>query len=502
MGNESSRDGRPQIVALAIALVVMGINAITFAWRVSDPVVISDAWHFLGTVVRPYAMGELDIGDLFAKRTALDHSQPLNKLVTILNYEWFDLDYRVEAVAGALFACGALALLFALWRRTRTSSGESVTETMVMASVGAVYLSVGASAVYSWPLVTLGFLTHFFILGFAGIAWWVYSAPSPRAIAALFASTILIGIIADDVGYVAAAAIVLALAVIAIRNRGRWAAAAKVAATIVLGMVAYAWLYRLLSAAPPAPDSHSSSLGNLAGLALQPRQWWDMVWPPLSASIIHRGTLTQWVGPSAAALTGPLLAVVLLGCHAWFWVTAMNPRRKANALAFVAMVLMLMFYGLLAGLWATRISQFGAEYLWQPRYAVFYRWNLLALLLMLLARHAQSATASPLPGRLADGAMVAIAACLMVVQLPLAASAWKEVPYIVRYQEGEARQIIALAEGKPVNKCLPSLVVCRFPEDERMRLIAFLQRQRLNVFDPGLYGRLDIAPPARSEVAR
>ena len=99
--------GRMPALAAALAIAALALHVLAYAWTVADPVVVSDAWHFIDLVVRPYATGDFGIGDLFVKRNALDHSQPLNKLVTIANYEWFDLDYRYEAMLGALSACAS-----------------------------------------------------------------------------------------------------------------------------------------------------------------------------------------------------------------------------------------------------------------------------------------------------------------------------------------------------------------------------------------------------------
>lgn len=484
------------MLAAALAVVALCLHVLAFAWEVADPVVVSDAWHFIDLVIQPYATGEFGVGDLFVKRNALDHSQPLNKLVSIANYEWFDLDYRYEAMLGALCACASVALLWAMWRRARALRGATPAEALALVAIAAVYLSIGASTAYSWPLVTMGFTTHLFVIGLAWAAWRAFVAGGRRRMVVLCATAVVTGVVADDVGLVAALAIVLATLLAGWRER-RWKPALAVVLGISLSMAAYLLLYRWISATPGHGAAPPLAPG-LVALLVRPGDWWSLLMPPLAASVAHRVVLADWLGAANAGIAMQVVALVLVAAHAWFWTMAFWRGARMNAVAHVAIVLMLLFYGLLVALWVTRIAQFGTDYLWQPRYAVLYRWNLVALLLMVLAQRMPAATVAPAPGvvRVAGHAALVLAALLLAVQWPLAMSSWREAPYIARYQAGEARQLVEMAAhgGEPPAACVATLVVCRFPEARREQAIGFLRQQRLNVFDPEVREALGIAP--------
>lgn len=487
--------GRVPALAAALAIAALALHVLAYAWTVADPVVVSDAWHFIDLVVRPYATGDFGIGDLFVKRNALDHSQPLNKLVTIANYEWFDLDYRYEAMLGALSACASVGMLWAAWRRARGARGATPAEALALVAIAAVYLSIGASTAYSWPLVAMGFTTHPFVIGLAWAAWRAFATGGAGRMALLCAAAFATGVVADDVGLVAAMAISMATLVAGWRAR-RWRPALAVVLAIALSLGAYLLLYRLVSATPGHGASPSLASG-LAALLARPGDWWSLLAPPLAASVAHRVVLADWFGAANAAAAAQAIAVVLLLAHAWFWSAALPRGARMNAVAHVAIALMLLFYGLLVALWLTRIAQFGADYLWQPRYAVLYRWNLVALLLMVLAqRMPGGATPAPRTSGIAGSATLALAALLLAVQLPLARASWREAPYIANYQAREARQVIGMAArgGEPPEACIATLVVCRFPDARRRQVIGFLQQQRLNVFDPEVREALGLAP--------
>jgi hypothetical protein len=52
----------------------------------------------------------------------MDHAQPLRRLVLLMHYEWFGLDYAVGGLVGVLFAFANLGLL---WRMAAPGDEES-----------------------------------------------------------------------------------------------------------------------------------------------------------------------------------------------------------------------------------------------------------------------------------------------------------------------------------------------------------------------------------------
>lgn len=476
-----------QVTALWwLALAAICLNALLFAVKAANPLVVADGWHFLHAIVMPYAHGELEFGDLFLKRGAMDHSQPLRKLILLMHYEWFDLDYSVEAVIGALAGIANLAVFWSLLAGGRTDAGRQPAQWLAFLALAAAYLSLNASVVFSWPLLTLNYTSHTFLLAYFGAAWWaLHGAGDGRPLLVALAGFAL-GVVADDTGTIAAIALALSAALHGARVGNPRRAGAVVLAAIA-GQGAYLLFYRLV--APPV--SGGGSLGELAPALLERiGDWWQWLAIPLSASVAHRAQLEAWLGATAATWLPSLVAALLLLAHLWFWWKALAGRR--NAAAFVACCQMLLFYGLLAGMLLARVSQHGSDYLWQPRYVLIYQWNIVALLLMAAAQLVPAhPEAGPAVTRSAARWTAVAAAFVLLLQLPLSLQSWQVLPHAKRFQERQATQMRALAAapGTVPRRCVPTLVVCRHPPARRAELMGFLREQRLSVFAPGFADR-------------
>lgn len=471
-----------QVTALWwLALAAICLNALLFAVKAANPLVVADGWHFLHAIVMPHAHGDLEFGDLFLKRGAMDHSQPLRKLILLMHYEWFDLDYSVEAVIGALAGIANLAIFWWLLKGRRTDGRHPGPILLPFLALAAAYLSLNASVVFSWPLLTLNYTSHTFLLAYFCAAWWALSGTGGSHLLLVVLAGFVLGVVADDTGTIAAIALALAALLHGVRA-GRVGRAAAVAGAGIVGQAAYLLFYRLV--APPVGGG--KSLGELAPALLERiGEWWQWLVVPLSASVAHRAQLEAWLGASAAEWMPSVLAVLLLAAHLWFWWKAMAGRR--NAASFVATCQMLLFYGLLAGMLLARVSQHGSDYLWQPRYVLIYQWNLVALLLMAAAQLAPARSQpGPVATRPATYGTAVAAGLVLLLQLPLSIQSWQVLPHAKRFQERQAVQMreLAASPGTVPRGCVHTLVVCRHRPARRAELMGFLRDQRLSVFSP------------------
>lgn len=486
IGRHASTRPRGLVTALWwLALAAICLNALAFAVKAANPLVVADGWHFLDAIVMPYAHGDLAFGDLFLKRGAMDHSQPLRKLILLMHYEWFDLDYSVEAVIGACAGIANLAILGAL---VVASSGRGLSMPAARGigflALAAAYLSLNASVVFSWPLLTLNYTSHAFLLAHFAAAWWALrGADGWRRAAVVAATGFVLGVVADDTGTIAALALAIAAGLHGWRTRTLRRAGVVTAAGLA-GQAAYLLFYAWV--APPVGGS--VAIRDLVpALAGRIGEWWQWLAVPLSASVAHRSQLEAWLGDASGWLPS-VIAVVLLAAHLWFWWQAFAGRR--NAAAFVATCQMLLFYGLLAGMLLARVSQHGSDYLWQPRYVLIYQWNLVALLLMALAQLAPAPRVAGAGTRRGGAtAMLVVAALVLAVQVPLSLQSWQVLPYAKRFQQRQAMQMRQLAAGQVPRRCVHTLVVCRHPEARRAELMGFLRDQQLSVFAPGFADR-------------
>lgn len=484
----------------ACALGALCVNTFWFTVQAANPLITSDTWHYLGSLILPYSQGDFSIGDLFSKRNAMDHSQPLRKLILLANYEWFGLDLMFGAVVGVLAAFVGLAVLWSMVRSARGVGRQATSaEYLVFIALAAGYLSLSARVVFSWPLLTTSFTNHFFIFMFAWAAWRALTQPDWRRLSALLVAGFALSVVADDTGLLTTIALLLATLLHGLRTK-QWRAVLRVVAVCVLAYGLYAVFYKVVSSTPAAGTAALPLASRLEQLGAQWAHAWQWVAVPLAGAVVHRVQLTGWFGSDEVFVV--LLAVMLALGHLWFWLTAWRGRQ--NVASFTAGVLMLLFYGLLAGILVARVSQYGSDYLWQPRYSIIYRWHLVALCLMLLGQLAgkdpttiRGTLRDGLVGKLVAGVFVA---GLVLVQIPLSIYAWEELVYVQRYHQRQARQIgeLARAPASPPDSCIAGLVVCRFPLEHRIELLDFLREQRLNIFSPAFQARHHMTPAPES----
>src|SRR3982751_1259713 len=209
MENKARIAAAGSLAAYACALVIAATTTI-FARRGTLFVATADAWGFVATfLVRSYD-GTLTLADFFAKRDALDHSQPLQKLLFLVYARFFDLDFAFEAVTGVAFGLAFIAVVVAIVRAdTKSEPRAKTVAALTTLGVTAVVLSLNDDGVFSWSLATLSL---FYPLGVALLLVFAYRCierdqPLALAIGMLFAAMTL-----DTSAILAAAAIVALIA--------------------------------------------------------------------------------------------------------------------------------------------------------------------------------------------------------------------------------------------------------------------------------------------------
>src|SRR3982751_4662193 len=205
MENKARIAAAGRLAAYACALVIAATTTI-FAWRGTLFVATADAWGFVATFLARYYDGTLTLADFFAKRDALDHSQPLQKLLFLVYARFFDLDFAFEAVTGIVFGLAFIAIVRA---DTRSEPRAKTVAALTTLGVTAVVLSLNDDGIFSWSLATLSL---FYPLGVALLLVFAYRCierdkPLALAIGMLFAAIAL-----DTSAILAAAAIVALIA--------------------------------------------------------------------------------------------------------------------------------------------------------------------------------------------------------------------------------------------------------------------------------------------------
>ncbi|GAB1407010.1 hypothetical protein MASR1M8_09290 [Thermomonas brevis] len=455
-------------------------NAAGYILYAGNPLLSSDAWYFVDAFLRKAMEDGASIQDYYVKRSADDHAQPLLKLLLLANAEWFGLDFVLEALAGLLFAL----LTYVVLARAALANGPDGRigwrQGFGLGVVAACLVTLNAGMVFNWSLVTLGYLSYL-LAALAGFAAWRVLAKNGGA-RQLVASAVAVAFLLDGTGVLVSIAILLATGGYALRHPGSRRNAAIVVLAFVLAQACYQFLGRLVL----FPGVDVSSAGMEAGGRLQVlwgmrAQLGEAMVTVFGSTMAHLFTLKHYAGEQARAWqTG--LALVAMALHAWFWLSAW--RKPWNAAGFLAVVLMLLMYGAVAGIVLARVPVNGVDYLHEPRYVVFYLLSNVALAMMYLAR---LGTGHAPAFRLQSPIVLMV--LLALLQLPLSAFTWRDGRHLHAYYHAMARQTYALGNGVVPTHCIALVSACHLPEQERAQTMDFLREHRLNVYSPAFVQR-------------
>ncbi len=482
MGQGPVVPGRASWTGLLLFLILAGAafgNAVGYVLYAGNPLVSSDAWYFIDVFLRKAMEGSATIQDYYVKRSVDDHAQPVLKLLMLANARWFGLDFVVEALFGILFA----ALTFAVLAYAAAISGvgprSGWRHAVLLGVMGACLVTLNAGMVFNWSLVTLGYWPYLLASVSGVVTWRVLTEGKHWTLLVLVAFAV--SFLLDNAGVLASLAVALAAGFYAFRHSARRRAALGVVLVFVASQVFYQSIGRtLLFSGVVLDPTTASDQSRLAMLWAMRADWWEMAVTVFGSTLAHIFTLQHYAGEHAR-IWQTALALAAAGMHAWFWLSAW--RIRWNAAGFLAVTLMLLFYGTVAGIVLTRVPVNGPDYLHEPRYVLFYLLSNVSLLLMGLAISAGRAARSSMPPALI------LAGLLLVLQLPLSAFTWRDGRYLHKYYHTMARQTYALGRGVVPANCVALIAACVMPKQERDRAMKFLKEYRLNAFSPVFVAR-------------
>ena len=471
---------RHAVLAMWLVVAVALVNALAFAAAVANPMIMADNWIFVDTFLRHVIDGGGDLGDFLVKRQGLDHGLPHYKLMMLLNAWWFGLDFRFESIAGVVFAFAGWWVLARGALSDAPVGARPTAAYLALATLAAVQLSLNAYYTWLYSMVALGFLDYLLaFLAFAS-AWTALQGGRAWPFAAWI---LLYAIAADTSATIAGIAVAMALLFAGWRS-GRTRRALVLAGIVVAALA----VSRLLYAAIGEIRGETLAVFNapfadhVAGLAAQGTDAWRWLVSPLASGIAWRGSLAYYLGDrwqTGQVVLGLLVAVA----HGWFWWRALRDRPRAAS--FLAVCLMLLFYGYIAGVLYGRVFVRGAAYFDQDRYVSLYQIGILALLLMAVA-HALDRPRSARVQRV----VAACALLLLAVQVPLGVQSRAALPGIHNYYRVMAAQYGELIRNPgPDRACVDQLTVCGLGIDLRTRALDMLRRHRLNVYAPAFARR-------------
>jgi hypothetical protein len=481
--------------ALAWLLPVIAFaNAAAYIAYAGNPLVASDSWYFINAFLQKAIESGPELQDFFIKRDALDHAQPLIKGLLLLNARWLGLDYVFEALMGLLFAGAMMFFVMLTTREERSALQPQWLRALALGALGAVLVTLNAGMVFNWSLVTLVYLSYLLAVIGAATAWRGLTIGRYRTLAL---AALLIAFSQDDVGVIISAVLIIAT-MLAAAKLGRWRRGVVVAAMLLVSEIGYLVASQLLFERGLGGTTQGGGMqDNLLALWAHNGESLEIARVVLGSTLAHINTLLYYSPQSATAWQG-VLAGLVATAHAWFWWRAW--RCDWGLPVFYAVVVMLLFYALTAGVLYARVPQYGVDYLHEPRYVSFYLLSNVALVLMLMG---QPLRATKRPSQIIAGASLA---ALLAWQVPLSRFTWHDGYYLGAYYHTMARQMLELGTAAAPQSCVPLLTVCGMPPAERANAIQFLKRNELNIYSRAFVERYRLQrlvpseprPPERS----
>jgi hypothetical protein len=471
---------------------LMVLHLIAYVASAANPYVRADGWFFVTEFLIPFYRGEFDFKDLYHIRSALDHAQPMHRLLMFANAKIFSLDFRYEAVFGALF-CVLIALVICLhFIKTHKLLALPKDIAIGLIVLVSVIFSLNSTTTYTWSIVALGYMTQFFIILFFIYLSGLVINRTDRwpGLIALMCIMLFVG---DDASMLALIVAVFALSIISLVTRDRYYF------KYLILLVATLVTYKVYSASVITMQNPGAEKLDLMGVVtFYIQNWRDLfilVVTPFADSIFHKQHL-RFIGDYAGALSATIgLVIFLLHVYAWYAFF----RYRLYEKSYLPVFLMLYSYALMAGIFVYRIPGYGVEGLHQPRYVRSYQIGLWGCLWVMLSVYWHRVSVID-NGRLLRRLFLFVSVSLLLTQLALSTHAWKGKKYELAWQDRLGSHILYYGgdqiNGVPCPEGRSPLKLCKLKDKNRNKAVGFLKEKQLNVFSDRIRGAY-FNPPSR-----
>jgi hypothetical protein len=412
-------------------------------------------------------------------------------LILLWHLRHFDLDFKIEAMVGVLFAAiGALTAVFYARRHQGGAEDNGVLSAagywLCIILIPVLCLSISASQIFTWSLVTLGFVLLpcaivFFHLTGAAIT---KTAPAWTLVPAAF----VLAVVLDNLAIIYVLASICVCLIVAVSKR-EFKDAAKVALFAAAGCLLYDGLVQPIL----TPDDLPAGAGS-SGLSYAMAHWqssWKLIWNPLRLIVVPPEQLEG--SPGTFLYVAMALGIALLSLHALFWFRFFKSLPNADGFDLANAGLMIGFYGTVAAIAAGRLSINGYDYLLQPRYYVAYLLGILPILAV--GARTFVAERTLFVDRVYGALLIPFALSMIVAQAPMTMKSWERYKYISEYTQVAALQMGQLRENpEQTNQCADILYVCGYDTARKRKLVGILSRNELNIFNRAFQLRYRLYP--------
>lgn len=471
-------------------------NILYFISQASSPVIRSDAWYFLDTVIKKWAMAGVDFADFFIKRSLNDHAQPANKIALLLNYKIFSLDFRYEALIGFLGLWAIISMFTSIYfqRITRGCSNWYSAITFVIAIL--IISSLNTTEIYTWPLVTFGFVT--FSLAFVtSLMTWKFLIYE-STFGALAVSALSILLIGDTGAIILWLSLSITVAILFLRgDQSDRIQAIKWGIAITIFVLSYFII--LNGKFLFAGTRHITPQVQSQMAWLDPLMYIEALRIVFSSSLVH---VVHLINIGKYALPASWIVALIVFClyvryFVILFTSKVRPSREQFLITFILIYATVSVVAIIYG----RVPVFGIDYLNQPRYVMTYQLIPFALML----DFAFLGTRKKIDFGVVRTCLFSTATLLFfVMQIAIIAEAYSSVTWVSRFNDKRANAIGSYLADPSLSagNCTgynPTL--CKMSVEKRNELLSVLEEENLNVLNLEFQWRYRIFPFEENSLA-
>lgn len=476
----------PWIIVLTLVLLLC-LNVLYFIATSASPHVRSDAWYFLDELGIKWHTSGFGLSDIFVKRGLTDHAQPLNKLVLFLNYRFFGLDFKVEALFGYF---GLLSIIFTLLvLSSKSIHHRDIRSIFALLGAIAILSSLNTTEIYTWPLVAFGFLTLFLSIVIALLTWSAVSRTwSAWAIVVSSLFALLIGDTASIILWLSLVTtfgfVILSIGPKKSQGILQWFVASFFFIVLYFYFLNVNFLFG---------DSGRHLTDSRSDIAWQNIEaFMEGMRLIFSSSIVHREHLARF-GKYEFAASWVIASLVLYFYVRHFVLLYKSKLSMSKEKFLTTFILIYSTISIIAIVYG-RVPVFGVDYLAQPRYVFVYQLIPFALLLdhALSGGRDQSNSQRTMPYLFAPFIFI-----LVSLQFMYALNAHGVTPYINMYIDRQVKEVgrYLLDRDLPSGDCPEySSGICRMSVDRRNAVLDMLELRNLNYLNPVFQWRYGLFP--------
>ena len=490
MPNRNEKIGLICSKTILVFSLLCSFNLLYFISQAASPIIRSDSWYYLDTIVLKWATKGFDFFDIFIKRQLIDHSQPLNKISLYLNYKFFNLDFRVEALIGYFGLILLIILSVNIYFKRFDLENRTWLSGVFFIGAISMITSLNTTEIYTWSLVTFAFI--YLLLAFI-VAIMAFNFLNEKSTFLSLSITMAIFLLLGDTAAVIVwLSITICVVFLAFFNN-RTYRTSSLKWIIITGLLLFIYFIAVnakfitLEWGRELKPQHENNI-----YLLNPFSYIEILRIVFSSAIAH--ALHLQVFGKLSRILSFVIACVILVFYIRYFILLISYKDKITKEKFITLFLLVYATVSIIAIIFGRIPDFGIEYLKQPRYVFFYQ--IIPFALLLDAAFTAKLKFKPL--RIFKKIyFVTLTTSFILLQTMFILSAYRSIYWLSKYNDKQVKTIGYYTKNKelPQAECTEySAPLCQMPPDKRNMLLGFLEHEELNVFNPSFQWRYRFFP--------